>query len=232
MKIFVKHCIQNNQQLRKYWHNKYCFSDIQLQWCCSALIIAYKLQRFKVVKIFYHSPWHLRCFTLRCAEISVDGSVERGRSGGHVMCMCGKNRNPMENMDTKILFFNEICSEGIDLQQLKTQQLRTFLEGGRCGFRFLYCIWKDAMDVSGRGCHNHRIPGTVGVLQRAGLQRPSIGMNVADLALVFCYSPENFNTEMQTDFFFKFSVYSFYLILHCNCRTHSAYYRHCIGSVC
>lgn len=58
------------------------------------------------------------------------------------------------------------------------------------------------MDVSGRGCHNHRIPGTVGVLQRAGLQRPSIGMNVADLALVFCYSPENFNTEMQTDFFF------------------------------
>lgn len=52
-----------------------------------------------------------------------------------------------------------------------------------------------------RRCHNHRVPGMVGVLRKAGLQRPSIGMNVADLASVFCYSPENFSNEMQTDFF-------------------------------
>lgn len=66
------------------------------------------------------------------------------------------------------------------------------MEGEGLGFSIAF--GRTPWMCRGGGCRNHRIPGTVGVLQRAGLQRPSIGMNVADLALVFCYSPENFNT--------------------------------------
>lgn len=34
----------NIQQLKKYWRDKYCFSDAWRRYFCSALIIAYRLQ--------------------------------------------------------------------------------------------------------------------------------------------------------------------------------------------